>query len=589
MNIIEKIQSALNTFLIKTFNISEQDIKSIETALNTDEKRQQFGDASSNAALVLSKKLGKNPREIAQEIVSTFSHPDIEKIEIAGPGFLNIYLSTEAYIKLLQEIDEKQETFFKADLDKKLKFNVEFVSANPTGPLHFGHGRGGIIGDVLGNVLSFIGYSVEKEFYINDAGSQIQKLGESFKIRCLQELGETLSLPEDGYQGTYLVDLAKECIKEHGKQLTKKQVSPEQVSPEQVSPEQVSPEQVSPEQVSPEQVSPEQVSPKPDTFFAEYAKKHLLKKLQQTLSDYGITFDTWFSEKTLHENNKIEEAIKKLQNTGYIYEKDDALWFKSTTFGDDKDRVVRKKDGSWTYIAADIAYMLDKVKRGTDNLILVLGQDHHGYVDRLYGLHKALGLEKSNIKVILYQLVSLKEGGKDIRMSKRAGRMVTLQNIIDTVGKDVARFFYLNRKADAQLDFNLDLALKKTDENPVYYIQYAYVRVKSILKKANEHPELEDVTKNDAEGLTEHERLLLKKIVALKGLLLTISKGYQTHLLTYYALELAQLFHSYYSKNKVLDLKNVKTSRARLLVLQQLAMTLGLVLDLLGISKPEKM
>lgn len=549
MNIIEKIQSALNTFLIKTFNISEQDIKSIETALNTDEKRQKFGDASSNAALVLSKKLGKNPREIAQEIVSTFSHPDIEKIEIAGPGFLNIYLSTEAYIKLLQEIDEKQETFFKADLDKKLKFNVEFVSANPTGPLHFGHGRGGIIGDVLGNVLSFIGYSVEKEFYINDAGSQIQKLGESFKIRCLQELGETLSLPEDGYQGTYLVDLAKECIKEHGKQLTEKS----------------------------------------DTFFAEYAKKHLLKKLQQTLSDYGITFDTWFSEKTLHENNKIEEAIKKLQNTGYIYEKDDALWFKSTTFGDDKDRVVRKKDGSWTYIAADIAYMLDKVKRGTDNLILVLGQDHHGYVDRLYGLHKALGLEKSNIKVILYQLVSLKEDGKDIRMSKRAGRMVTLQDIIDTVGKDVARFFYLNRKADAQLDFNLDLALKKTDENPVYYIQYAYVRVKSILKKANEHPELEDITKKDAEGLTEHERLLLKKIVALKGLLLTISKGYQTHLLTYYALELAQLFHSYYSKNKVLDLKNVKTSRARLLVLQQLAMTLGLVLDLLGISKPEKM
>lgn len=548
MNIVDQIKTALNTYLMNTFNISADDVTSLDITLNTDEQRQQFGDLSTNAALILSKKIGKNPREIAELIIKNFSHPSIKKSEIAGPGFINLSLTPEAYIDLLKELSEQQEQFFKAENLASKNFNIEFVSANPTGPLHFGHGRGGIIGDVLGSIAQFVGHNVTKEFYINDAGSQIQKLGQSFKARCYQELGENLPLPEEGYQGQYLVELAKEAAKEFGKDLLGKS----------------------------------------DQFFANYAKESLLIKLQQTLKDYGITFDVWFSEKTLHEDHKIEKAIERLKKAGYIYEKDDALWFKSTEFGDDKDRVLRKQDGSWTYVAADIAYMLDKAER-TQQMIMVLGQDHHGYVDRLHGLHKALGLEQSPLDIILYQLVSLKEGGQELRMSKRAGRMVTLQNIIDTVGKDVARFFYLNRKADAQLDFDMDLALKKTEENPVYYLQYAFVRLNSILKNAAKYKEFEQINENDAQYLTEDEHLILKKIVALKDLLLNVTKTYQTHQLTYYALELAQLFHSYYSKNKVIDLEYPERSRARLLLVQQLKMTLGLILKLLGISQPETM
>ncbi|HBR70274.1 TPA: arginine--tRNA ligase [Candidatus Dependentiae bacterium] len=549
MNIIDQIKNTLNTFLINTFNLSADDIISIDITLNTDEQRQQFGDLSTNAALILSKKIGKNPREIAEIIIKNFSHPLVKKTEIAGPGFINFLLTPEAFVELLKELTQQQENFFKPDHLKPKNFNIEFVSANPTGPLHFGHGRGGIIGDVLGNITKFVGYNTIKEFYINDAGSQIQKLGESFKARCYQELGENMPLPEDGYQGEYLVELAKEAVKEFDKQLLKKS----------------------------------------DQFFAEYAKEKLLAKLQQTLKDYGINFDVWFSEKSLHENHKIEKAIERLKQAGFIYEQDGALWFKSTAFGDDKDRVLRKQDGSWTYVAADLAYMLDKAERGAQQMIMVLGQDHHGYVDRLHGLHKALGLQQSTLDIILYQLVSLKKDGQELRMSKRAGRMVTLQDIIDTVGKDVARFFYLNRKADAQLDFDINLALKKTEENPVYYLQYAFVRLNSILKNAAKYKELEQINENDAQYLTEEEHLMLKKIVALKDLLLNITKNYQTHQLTYYALELAQLFHSYYGKNKVIDLEYPERSRARLLLVQQLKMTLSLILKLLGISQPETM
>jgi len=549
MNIIDQISSKLKKYLIDTFDISSTDLDNLDITLNTDEQRQQFDDIIANAAFILSKKVGKNPRELAETVIKEFSHPAIEKIEIAGPGFLNLYLKPETYVQLLQELTEQQEQFFKPENIKTKQFNIEFVSANPTGPLHFGHGRGAIIGDVLGNIASFVGHPVTKEFYINDAGLQIQKLGESFKARCYQELGKKLTIPEDGYQGEYLINLAKEAVKELGDKLIQK----------------------------------------PDKFFVDYAKEKLLAKLQQTLKDYGIEFDIWFSEKALHEQKKIIEVIKKLEKAGYIYEKDGALWFKSTAFGDDKDRVLRKKGGEWTYLAADIAYMLDKAQRGAQQMIMVLGQDHHGYVDRLHGIHKALDLEKSPLDIILYQLVSLKEKGEQVRMSKRAGHIITLQDIIDTVGKDVARFFYLNRKADAQLDFDLDLALKKTEENPVYYLQYAFVRLNSILKRAAEHKELENIGPEDAKGLTEHEQLLLKKIVALKGLLYNITQTYQTHQLTYYALELAQLFHSYYSKNRVVDLEHPERSRARLLLVQQLQMTLGLILKLLGISQPEKM
>ena len=505
---------------------------------------------NSNAAMVLAKLREKNPREIAQEIITQFQHPYIQKIEIAGPGFLNAFFTPKAFHDLAAELYTKKENFFKLEQDaSKHQYNIEFVSANPTGPLHLGHGRGAIIGDVLANVLKFLGHHVTKEFYINDAGNQIYKLGVSLKIRCEQALGIEALIPEDGYHGEYLLELAQQCIQEHGKEVIEKE----------------------------------------NSFFESYAKEHLLQKIKLTLEHYGVTFDNWFSEKALHENGDIQRAIEYLQEHKFIYEHESALWFASTQFGDDKDRVVRKSSGEWTYVAADIAYLLNKAKRGFDHLVMVLGHDHHSYAVRLQGIAKALGLSRINLAIILYQLVTMKAGGQLVQMSKRAGKGITLQDVIEEVGTDVARFFYLNRKADAQLEFDLDLALKKTEENPVYYIQYAYVRTGSILEKAFSENSLQSIDASDTAHLAKAESLLLKKIAALAHMLEVIAHTQQTHHLSYYTIELADIFHSYYAQNRVINSDNIPQSRARLLLVQLLRETFAITFDLMKISKPLKM
>ncbi len=327
----------------------------------------------------------------------------------------------------------------------------------------------------------------------------------------------------------------------------------------------------------------------PIRFFQEYAKEFLLKKIKQTLEDYGVTFDVWFSEKTLHESGNIQDAIALLQKNNMVYEHENALWFASTKFGDDKDRVVKKSSGEWTYVAADIAYLLNKTKRGFDHLVMVLGHDHHSYAVRLQGIRQALGLERIALDIILYQLVTMKASGQLVQMSKRAGTMVTLAEVIDEVGKDVARFFYLNRKADAQLEFDLDLALKKTEENPVFYVQYAYVRTGSILEKAALEKDLANIASADAQTLGAAESLLIKKIASLKHLFDVIAATRQTHHLTYYTIELADLFHRYYAQNRVIVTENIPQSRARLFLIMLLRQTFGLTFDILGISKPLKM
>lgn len=549
MNNIEQLHKAFLAYIQEQYSCSPEQISSINFTLNTDETKQAFGDISSNAALVLAKILGTNPRTIATEITQIFKNNALEKIEIAGPGFLNIFLTKQTFHTLAEQLFTQENTFFSTIHTAPVCYSLEFVSANPTGPLHLGHGRGGIIGDVLANVLLFLHNPVTKEYYINDAGSQIQKLGESFKIRCLQLLGQRIELPEDAYHGEYLVELAQACVQEYGHELIKKE----------------------------------------HAFFADYAKNHLLEHIRNTLIQYGITFDVWFSEKELHESNAIKKAVAVLTANGFTYEQEDALWFTSKQFGDDKDRVLKKSDGSWTYVAADVAYLQNKINRGAEKLIMVLGQDHHSYVIRLKGILEALGYDPESLTVILYQLVTLKQSGEQIRMSKRAGTMVTLHDIIDTVGTDVARFFYLNRKADAHLDFDLDLALKQTDENPVYYIQYAYVRTKSILNRAYSEYNFSPITQDDIAYLSKEEQLILKKIISLKELLENIAHNYQTHLLTYYVLELAKLFHSYYAHHKVIDTANIPVSRGRLMLVQLLQNTFKLSLNLLGITAPEKM
>ena len=488
------------------------------------------------------------PVAVAKKIQESFKNEFVDHVEIAGPGFINIFLTDDAFQELTNQLTLLKDTFFTLDAgEPHLSYSIEFVSANPTGPLHIGHGRGGIIGDVLGRILSFLGHTVTKEFYINDAGAQMVKLGISFKIRCEQQAGIDVSLPEDAYHGEYLVELAEKCYKTYGKELLEK----------------------------------------PDEFFIEYAKEYQLERIKETLQAYGITFDVWFSEKTLHVSGAIDKVLKQLKDKGFLYEKEHALWFRSTDFGDDKDRVVKKNTGELTYVAADIAYAENKIERGFDHLIMILGQDHHSYVIRLKAVMQALGYDPNRLDVILYQLVTVKESGQLMKLSKRAGRIVSLEDIIATVGTDVARFFYLQKKADAHLDFDIDLALKHTDENPVYYVQYAYVRTKSIMVKAQTDDRFASISEADSDYMGAEERLLIKKIASLKDLLQAMGKNYQTHLLTYYVIELAQTFHNYYGHHKVIDTNNINKSRARLLIILLVQRTLKLSFDLLA-SAPLK-
>lgn len=550
MDIIEQIKINFSAFLTRRFSISDQLAASCTITLNTDSQKQQFGDLSSNAALILAKHLHQSPRVLAQTIAAEFTDPAVATIEVAGPGFINFFLTADAFIAIARMLFLAADDFFKLpDTDTRYHYNVEFVSANPTGPLHLGHGRGGIIGDTLSRILRFLGHRVTSEFYINDAGSQIEKLGNSFKIRCMQALGKSEQLPQDGYQGDYLIELARSCAAQYGTDLFTKD----------------------------------------DSFFSTYAQEHLLAHIKETLAAYRIHFDVWFSEKELHTSGAIEHALDYLQVHQQTYVKEEALWFKSTAYGDDKDRVIKKANGELTYVAADVAYLQDKINRKANHLIMVLGQDHHSYVVRLHALQKAMNLDQIPLDIILYQLVSIKEGGEKLRMSKRAGRMVTLEEIIELVGVDVARFFYLHRKADAHLEFDLDLALKQTDENPVYYVQYAYVRIHSILEKAAHESAFSHISPEDALHLADEERLLLKKIVELKELLKNISQNYQTHLLTYYVIELADAFHKYYAQARVIQSDKSAQSRARLLLLMLVQKNFAIVLNLLGISMPQRM
>ena len=574
MNLLSVLKLELLQVIKKSLSLSDEDMARVDIALNVD-KDKTFGDMSCNAAMMLAKQLEKNPRQLAQEVqqaivLASQSEENpllfgaIKSVEIAGPGFLNITLNHEVWWTLALEFFQQKDMFFQLEFDEenRQKYLIEFVSANPTGPLHLGHGRGAIIGDTLARVLNFLGHCAEKEFYINDAGNQLAILGNSLKIRCLQQCGQSVELPENGYAGQYMVDLAKECIDELGRDVIKND----------------------------------------ENFFADYAKEKMLALQHKDLENYRVVFDRWFSEKTLHESGAVASTIELLKEKGLVYELDGALWFKSTQFGDDKDRVVRKSDGSWTYIGADIAYHKDKFDRGYTKLVNILGQDHHGYVKRLKATMEAIGCQADGLDVILYQLVTIKENDVVLRMSKRAGKFTQLSDVIDEVGADVARFFYLNRKAEAHLEFDLATALKKTDENPVFYIQYAYVRICSLLEKARQSAQFEDYLNvlftggwNDEElvgivkSMTEHEFAVLRKIVQLQDILGNIALVYQTHLLSYYTWELAQALHNYYTNNKIIDIENIGQSKVRLFTVILIKDALEICLDLLGLSKPEKM
>ena len=548
MNYIEQITSSFFSFLTTQYNLDRVHLTRCSFDINTDPEKSSFGDLNSNAAMVLAKDLKTNPRAIAQTIIENFTHPCISKVEIAGPGFLNFFLTDEALVEISQQIFEQKSLFFKPNLQPQ-RINVEFVSANPTGPLHFGHGRNGILGDTLANILTFLGHDVTREFYINDAGAQIVKLGNSLKTRYLQALGVDICMPEDCYQGQYLIDFGQELAQEFGKNIENND----------------------------------------ENYFQEIAKAKMLAQQKETLASYGIQFDIWFSEKALKNDINIDDYINLLTEKGYTYELDGALWFTTTQFGDDKDRVLRKSDGEYTYLAGDLPYLVNKLERGYDRLIMILGHDHHSFVVRLHALMQALGYNPDRLTVILYQLVNITRNGESARMSKRAGTIVDLHDIINTVGKDVARFFYLNRKADAELDFDVELALTTSNENPVFYIQYAFVRTCSILEKAaGINPEFANLTAEDCKTLSSAEKNLVKKIASLRNLLATIDTSHQTHLLAYFTYELANQFHAYYNNSKAI-VDDVAQTKNNLFIISIMNQTFELCFTLMGISSPRKM
>ncbi len=524
-------------------------------------KRKEFGDFSVNTAMLIANKIGKKPREVAELIIENLPQEKDElfnKVEIAGPGFINFYVKEEAIVNKLLEIENAGEKFGTSNLGNGEKVLVEFVSANPTGFLHMGHSRNAVVGDTVARILSASGYDVTKEFYINDAGRQMNLLGESVLIRYKELFGHSEELPEDGYKGEYVKNIASQIKAEKGDSLL--------------------------------QDSSEQAS----TYCRELAKGILLEEIKKDLADINVFFDEWYSEvENIHtvsaesEDTKLNQIKALLNSKGVLEEREGALWFKATEFGDTQDWVLIKSDGSPTYFVADIAYHLDKYERGFDSIINVWGADHHGHVSRLKAALRSIGLDDSRFNVLLIQFVRLMREGKEVAMSKRAGSYVTLKEVAQEVGADVMRFFLLMRSSESHLDFDLDLAKKESSENPVYYIQYAYARIGSIFRKAQE----ESITQssNNLALLKAPEEIdLVKKLLLFPEVLEDSAKSLAPHKVAYYLQELAAQFHVYYNKCRVVD-ENKDISGARLYLITCAQTVLGNGLKLLGVSAPERM
>ena len=516
----------------------------------------QHGDYAANAAMILASQAKLNPRKIAQIILENLSDPEniVEKTQIAGPGFINFFIKDSVWHERLKNIDELKENFGRLNYGNGKKVQVEFVSANPTGPLHIGHARGAVVGDVISNLLTKAGYNISREYYINDAGNQMNNLGKSVLLRYRELNGEKIEFPETCYRGDYIKDISSEILKREGDKYL--------------------------------QANEEETI----GYFTGLAGKSILEEIKIDLKDFGVTFDEYFSEKELYKNDGVAKLLDKLQEQGFIYSDGEALWFKTTSFGDDKDRVVIRKNGEPTYFAADIAYHQNKFSRGFEMVIDIWGADHHGYMPRMWAGVQALGHDKNALKIILVQLVNLLRDGEPIAMSTRSGEFVTLREVLDEVGKDAARYNFLMRRSDSHLDFDLELAKKQSNENPVFYVQYAHARICSILRMAQERSlALPDYADIDPALLSEpEEKTLIKMLVRYPEIIYGASKSLEPHRITFYLNELAGIFHSYYNKNKVIS-ENQPLTAARLFLTKTIRIVLQNALRILGVSAPEKM
>lgn len=556
MNIVEQVQLKLKeeirAAVIKAELATEEQLPDV--ILETP-KDKVNGDYSTNMAMQLARVAKKAPRAIADALVANFdqSKASIEKIDIAGPGFINFYMNNNYLTDLIPTILTAGEKYGETTVGNGQKIQVEFVSANPTGDLHLGHARGAAVGDSLCNVLAKAGYDVSREYYINDAGNQINNLALSVEARYFQALGLEKDMPADGYHGEDIIGIGKRLAEEYGDKFVNTDEKER------------------------------------FDFFRSYGLKEEMAKLKQDLEDFRVPFDVWYSETSLYGDGKIDVALDKLRENGYIYEEDGATWFRSTDLGDDKDRVLIKQDGSYTYLTPDIAYHKNKLDRGFEKLINIWGADHHGYIPRMKAAIEALGYGKDVLEVEIIQLVHLYKNGEKMKMSKRTGKAVTMRDLVEEVGLDATRYFFAMRSADTHMDFDLDLAVSQSNENPVYYAQYAHARIYSILRQGEENGFTYDTNADFSLIGAEKEIEVLKKLGEFPLAVAEAAQKRMPHRVTNYIYELASTFHSFYNAEKVLDAENVERTKARLSLIKAVQTTLKNALKLIGVSAPEKM
>ncbi len=518
-------------------------------------REKNHGDFASNLAMLLARQAKKAPREIAVILEQEIQKDNwLEKIEIAGPGFINFFLNNEWLYDALKDVQEQGKDYGRCDIGKREKVQVEFVSANPTGLLHMGNARGAALGDSIASLLDAAGYDVSREYYINDSGNQIYNFGRSLEARYLQTLGKNVPFPDEGYHGSDLIETVNRFVKKYDKKYID---TSEKVRQEAL---------------------------------IQFALDEKINNIKEVLKEFKVNYDVWFSEQSLHDNGEVEAVVSSLKEAGYVYESEGAIWFKSSEFGYEKDEVLVRSNGTPTYFAADIAYHANKFTRGFKRVINIWGADHYGHVARMKGAVKAVGYDSDNLDIVIMQLVRLFQGGEILRMSKRTGTYITLQELLEEVGVDAARFFFIMRSADSHLDFDLDLAKSESQDNPVYYVQYAYARIRSILRQAVELdidiPFYKEVNLKLLK--TESELELIRKLVDLPVVIEGAAQALEPHRLTTYIHELAGLFHSFYTSCRVLN-DDEELQKARLVLVDSVKIILKNVLNLIGVTAPEKM
>lgn len=553
MNIIDQVKQTLIEEIeasIKKAGLAE-DIPEIKIEIPKDTKN---GDYSSNIAMVLTKIAKRNPREIAQAIVDNLdtSKAHVKEIDIAGPGFINFYLDNQYLTQIIPEAINKSDQFGYADQSKNTNILLEYVSANPTGDLHIGHARNAAVGDSLANILIAAGYNVTREYYINDAGNQITNLARSIETRYFEALGDTShEMPEDGYNGKDIIEIGKDLANKHPE--IKDYSDEERLK-----------------------------------TFRQLGVDYEMDKLKRDLADFNVHFDNWFSETSLYENGAIDNTLAKMKELGYTYEADGATWLRTSDFKDDKDRVLIKKDGNYTYFTPDTAYHYNKINRGNDILIDLMGADHHGYINRLKASLETFGVDSDRLEIQIMQMVRLMQNGEEVKMSKRTGNAITLREIMDEVGIDAARYFLTMRSPDSHFDFDLELAKEQSQDNPIYYAQYAHARICSILRQAKEQGV--DITTNaNFDTITNEKAIdLLKKVAEFETTIESAAEHRAPHRLTNYIQDLAAAFHKFYNAEKVLT-DDIEKTKALVAMIEAVRITLHNALTLVGVTAPESM